>query len=168
MSEDFWQLHPTGDTAIMTNPNNHELGDDRVAMQFFWDCAENDWGLQRWPQSNAFVHELSQNIRSGDDRWWNQVLEQARVGALSEDNYNWLHGFPAIPIRHGSVKFWYSHKDDLTSPCTCSPDSCIDTCNPCVREKERRCRILSRREELQLPVHGFEAVIFLTPFNKAV
>eukprot|EP00973_Karenia_brevis_P088492 12269945-Karenia_brevis.AAC.1 len=26
MSGDFWQLHPTGDTAIMTNPENANLG----------------------------------------------------------------------------------------------------------------------------------------------
>eukprot|EP00973_Karenia_brevis_P017586 2412796-Karenia_brevis.AAC.1 len=25
MSGDFWQLHPTGDTAIMTNPENGSL-----------------------------------------------------------------------------------------------------------------------------------------------
>ena len=37
MSGDFWQLHPTGDTAIMTNPDNTTIGDDKVAMAFFWD-----------------------------------------------------------------------------------------------------------------------------------
>eukprot|EP00973_Karenia_brevis_P090327 12402032-Karenia_brevis.AAC.1 len=26
MSSDFWQLHPTGDTAIMTKPENGNLG----------------------------------------------------------------------------------------------------------------------------------------------
>ena len=152
----------------MTNPNNQHLGKDQVAMSFFWDCADIDWGLQRWSQSNTFVHELSENIRSGDDKWWNEVLEEARVGDLSENNYNWLHGFPSAPIRHGRIKFWYSHRDAPTCPCTCLPDSPIDTCQPCVAEKNRICRILSRREELDLPVHGFEAAVFLTPFNKAV
>ena len=39
MSGDFWQLHPTGDTAIMTNPDNTNTGDDKVAMVFFWDLG---------------------------------------------------------------------------------------------------------------------------------
>ena len=32
MSGDFWQLHPTGDIAIMTNPDNQKLGKDQVAI----------------------------------------------------------------------------------------------------------------------------------------
>ena len=105
MSGDFWQLHPTGDTAIMTNPENANLGGAKLTMSIFWDCQSIDWGLQRWPDSKAFVHELSQNIRSGEDKWWNEVLEQARQGELSEDNYNWLHGFPSTCIRNAPLKF---------------------------------------------------------------
>ena len=86
----------------MTNPDNAEPGGNKVAMAFFWECQTIDWGLQRWPGSNAFVHELSQNIRSGEDKWWNDVLEQARQGALSDENYNWLHGFPSTCIRKAS------------------------------------------------------------------
>ena len=119
MSGDFWQLNPTGDTAIMSNPESAHLGIAKLASSMFWDCQTTDWGLQKWPGSNAYVHELSQNIRSGDDKWWNEVLEQARQGTLSEDNYNWLHGFPATPIRHAQLKFWCGHKVDVATHCKC-------------------------------------------------
>ena len=57
MSGDFFQLHPTGDIAIMTNPENPDLGKDQVVSAFFWDCVEIDWGLQPWPACRAVVDE---------------------------------------------------------------------------------------------------------------
>ena len=147
MFGDFFQLHPTGDIAIMTNPENPDLGKDQVVSAFFWDCVEVDWGLQPWPACRAYVHELSQNIRSGGDKWWNQVLEQARIGALSEDNYNWMHGFPSKCIRHGSPQFWYEYRTSTDCPCSCPVDAPDDECQPCLQEKQRRCRVLTCRED---------------------
>ena len=125
----------------MTNPENVNLGGAKITMSIFWDCQSIDWGFQRWPDSKAFVHELSQNIRSGEDKWWNEVLEQARQGELSEDNYNWLHGFPSTCIRNAPLKFWYRYKNSCESPCTCPQSSNTDICEACLMEKQRRCRV---------------------------
>eukprot|EP00973_Karenia_brevis_P028961 3995276-Karenia_brevis.AAC.1 len=38
VSGDFWQLHPTGDAAIMTSPENANLGGAKLTMCIFWDC----------------------------------------------------------------------------------------------------------------------------------
>ena len=69
MSGDLWQLNPTGDTAIMSNPESADLGVAKLASSMFWDCQTIDWELQKWPSSNLYVHELSENIRSGEDHW---------------------------------------------------------------------------------------------------
>ena len=132
---------------VYAYPESRNLSTAAVISAMFWDGAQIDWGLQCWPKSNSLVHELSQNIRSGDDKWWNQVLEEARVGALSEDNYNWLHGIPSTCIRHGTPQFWYTHKHSTSSPCTCAPESKTDDCHACNEVKQRRCRVLLRREE---------------------
>ena len=124
--------------------------------------------MQQWPGSNVYVHELSQNIRSGEDRWGNEVLEQARQGDLSDENYNWLHGFPSTCIRQAGLQFWYHHSDETTSPCTCPTDCNTDVCKACVDEKQRRCRVVHCREEKGWPIHDFQHAILLTPFNKAV
>ena len=88
----------------MSNPFAHsvlECALARTLMASVWcinDTGNDDtavaFRLQEWTAGTR-VLELSTNIRSGKDRWWNEVLEQCRQGALSEDNYNWLHGFPA-------------------------------------------------------------------------
>ena len=168
MSGDFWQLNPTGDTAIMSNPGSADLGIAQVASSMFWDCQTTDWGLQKWPGSNTYVHELSENIRSGEDRWWSQVLDQARLGRLSDENYNWLHGFPSTCIRQAGLQFWYHHRHAAKSPCTCPSDSNTDVCEACMEEKQRRCRVVQCREEKGWPIDDFEHAILLTPFNKAV
>ena len=39
-----------------------------VLMSCFWDCQCIDWGLQRWPQTNAYVLELSRNSDSNRNK----------------------------------------------------------------------------------------------------
>ena len=146
-SGELWQLPPTGDAAIMTNPENAELGGAKVPMALFWDCQSISWGLQRWPGSNAYVHELSQNIRSGEGKWWNEALEQARRGAVTNESYNWLHGLPSTCIREAPLQFLYHNRHTTTSPCSCPPDSNIDVCQACLDEKQGRCRVKVCRQE---------------------
>ena len=131
----------------MSNPESADLGVSRLAASMFWDCQTIDWGLQQWPSSNVYVHELPQNIRSGEDKWWNEVLEQARQGALSEENYNWLHRFPFTCIRPAGLQFWYHYRHAATSPCTCPSESNTDVCKACLEEKQRRCRVVQCRDE---------------------
>ena len=66
----------------MSNPESADLGMAKVMSSMFWSCQIIDWGLQKWPGSNEYVHELSHNIRSGEDKWWNEILEEARQGGL--------------------------------------------------------------------------------------
>ena len=43
---------------------------------------------------------LDTNARSGADKWFLGVLDACRSGAPGEDDYNFLHGYPAKkPIR---------------------------------------------------------------------
>ena len=46
--------------------------------------------LQPW-QGMERVLELNTNIRSGDDKWFSQVLDECRQGQLREANHNFFH-----------------------------------------------------------------------------
>ena len=112
---DFWQLDPTGDTSSTSSPTK-STGNPYADMtlNMFWRRArqedEHNDHLQPW-RGRCRVWELSQNLRSGEDQWFSEVLDQCRVGNLEEDNYNFLHGLPtATPI-----EFWYHRrKEDVT------------------------------------------------------
>ena len=81
---DWWQLHPQG-IALMSNPFSKTVSECSTAqgvMASVWcigRCEKEDTAvdfmLQEWEASQR-VLELSTNIRSGEDRWWNEVLEQ--------------------------------------------------------------------------------------------
>eukprot|EP00973_Karenia_brevis_P041663 5765220-Karenia_brevis.AAC.1 len=62
-------------------------------MAMFWEAHKIDWGLQSWNDSKSRGFCLEGNMRSGADVWCDASLEQAISGTLSEDNYNFLHGF---------------------------------------------------------------------------
>ena len=108
---DFWQLDPTGDTSFMSNPTRIQGSAivDRT-MTMFWlreGALRNNWHLQEWSGKHR-VWELSENICSGEDVWFSQVLDQCRLGQLSEQNYNFLHGLPT----QGAVTFWYHRREE--------------------------------------------------------
>ena len=91
---DFWQLDPTGDVAIMSNPA--KTPDDPFAqrtLDMFWYSGEDsqlegNYNLQAWGRGLPRIWELSTNIRSGEDEWLSAVLNECRDGNLSEGNYN--------------------------------------------------------------------------------
>ena len=96
---DWWQLTPTGGIAVMSNPYSKMVlgcASARVLMASLWcmptnvqscaaSCGAGDadpfredngavgYRLQRW-SSGQRVLQLSTNIRSGKDLWWNEVL----------------------------------------------------------------------------------------------
>ena len=127
------------------------------------------------------VHELSTNIRSGEDLWWNEVLEQCRKGELSDDNYNWIHGYPtSVSICRAPLKYWYAYRkeakgnnppppqceslaqipgeEEMRRPCT-NP-LCKDEQGPCFEEKERRRLLLKETEKIPAE---FQEAILITP-----
>ena len=119
---DWWQLHPTGGIAVMSNPfatGVLECSYAQPTMASLWRLHSNsdvenaaEYGLQEWADSE-WVLQLSTNIRSGEDEWWNAVLEQCRQGELTQDNYDWMHGFAAsTSIVNSTLKFWYAYRKD--------------------------------------------------------
>jgi len=168
---DWWQLHPTGGIAIMSNPEARivqECSQAQSIMASLWCSAREledptavTFNLQKWT-SGQQVLELSTNIRSGKDAWWNEVLEQCRQGALSQDNYDWIHGYDAqSSIADAPLKFWYDYRTAPEPPCTNL--NCKDTCSPCKAEKARRNRQLP-----QVLPGDFKDAILVSPHNQAV
>lgn len=96
---DWWQLTPTGGIAVMSNPYSKkvlECASAQLLMSSLWrmpsnaqssatssgagdadpfheDNAATCYRLQRW-SSGQRVLQLSTNIRSGEDLWWNEVF----------------------------------------------------------------------------------------------
>jgi len=178
---DWWQLNPTGGIALMSNPfakTALECSVARSVMMSVWlhtlttstqETATSestdavDFALQKW-SNGKHVLELSTNIRSGEDVWWNEVLEQSRRGVLSPENYDWIHGYPArYYISNAPLKFWWTHRKAAAPPCTNS--DCMDTCVACESERNRRNRLLPREGKLPDP---FKEAILITPHNQAV
>ena len=106
---DFWQLNPTGQIAIMSNPYGEKVLSSAKAnfiMRMFWR-NEGDDSLLPWKDGKRILH-LTRNERSGADKWFSHVLNSCREGDLQEDDFNFLHGYPT----EGAIKFWYEHRED--------------------------------------------------------
>ena len=82
---DLYQLPPIPATAaIFTPPTETKTEAAKTILNMFWSNDANS--------INSFV-ELTIQKRIGDD-WYARVMDECRMGALSEDSYNYLHGFP--------------------------------------------------------------------------
>ena len=101
---DFWQLRPTGQIALMSNPFATKAKENQKARQImamFWD-PDISYSLQTWTGQERMLH-LNINERSGGDKWFSEVLNSCRDGSLCEDDYNFLHGYPTLQ----RIDFWY-------------------------------------------------------------
>ena len=192
---DFWQLRPTGQLAIMSNPYGSKVLDSSKAnliMSMFWKSGHRN-SLQAWEDGARMLH-LSVNERSGADVWFSNLLNSCRQGELREDDYNFLHGYPT----KSKIDFWYAersnplwkHEDQnchyqsyhVRSHWTQWPAEDYE-CRHCWLERKRRCRVLlldataaqtrereayaaQARERLSLPY--FADSILITQFNIAV
>ena len=92
---DFWQIPPTGQIAIMSNPFSQaalESATATAALSMFWKKS-SPGALQPWhlPNEPRVLH-LDVNYRSKQDVWFSHVLDECRLGALSLTYYNYLHG----------------------------------------------------------------------------
>ncbi len=90
---DFWQLDPVAEIAIMKNPFRGGATLSEKAQQMlhiFW--GEGPRTLTKPPL------ELTVNIRNGADVWYAAVIEECRKGKLTEENYNFLHGYPTEAV----------------------------------------------------------------------
>ena len=185
---DFWQLRPTGQIAIMSNPfATKTLENARASeiMGMFW-FSHPKYSLQPWQQDERMLH-LDVNERSGADTWFSNVLDACRQGQLSEDDYNFLHGYPT----EGRIEFWY-HRRHVNRGAHEEP-RCYYVpyhihqywdrypsekmphfeCLHCWTERRRRARVLHvetypERAKGMLTHESFARAILITPFNLAV
>ena len=84
-------------------------------------------------------------------------------------DYNFVHGLPTSE----PITFWYEFKDAQAKPHELYECSVHRLCEPCLREKARRNRLLEidtdaegAAEKLARP--EFKNCVLITPFNKAV
>ena len=191
MFGDFWQLSPTGQIAIMGDPTASkvlESARSAYIMNIFWNSQCLDT-LDTWHDEER-VLQLTTNIRSGEDTWFAHFLESCRAGALTEDDYNFFHGYPTSE----RICFWYTQRDtEWQHPKWCKlrgngtpfillsnateaprdekaqPLECLD----CFKERQRRARVLhieaspsDAADKINAP--DFADSVYITPFNKAV
>ena len=95
---DFWQLPPTGQSHIMSNPFGvtalEDAGVAHIMTRFWRNDSIVESPLQSWSGDGSRVMSLTQNRRSGADEWFSYILTCCRKGNLSNTQYNFLHGFP--------------------------------------------------------------------------
>ena len=185
---DWWQLRPTGQVAIMSNPFSQKAQESAKAsetMGMFW-FADPRFSLQPWDEGQRMMH-LDVNERSGADRWFSRVLDACREGNLCEDDYNFLHGYPT----EARIEFWYEYRhinQGAHSQPLCRympycirdhwdrwPEELQNTgeCVHCWTERKRRARVLlleSHPEQAKerLTHSSFDKAVLITPYNVAV
>ena len=175
---DFWQLDPTGATSFMSNPcktDGNPYAD--LTLSMFWhgpdenatESSFSNFHLQPWTEK-ARVLELNQNLRSGEDEWFSSVLDECRLGALQEENYNFLHGLPT----NAEIVFWFHRLKDSTgwkhNSEHCSRER---RCPDCLQEARRRNRLLdmggaSTQAAEILADAKFKTCMLITTYNQAV
>ena len=65
--------------------------------QVFWGDGLNTLrGSAGAGQPAVGLFELNENKRNGGDAWLAAVLDECRAGALSWENYNFMHGYPTL------------------------------------------------------------------------
>ena len=154
---DFWQLPPTGQIAVMSNPFGSkvlESGDANDVMSMFWRAGLRQ-SLQPWSHSGQRVLHLSVNKRSGEDTWYSSVLDACRLGDLSDTQYCFLHGFPTNECgSSGTCRQFTGHCENFPSwvkEMAKEPAASWRTswekvksreCEECRQERARRQRVL--------------------------
>lgn len=87
---DLWQLPPVSQVSIMANPFRERAIADhhaRKMLAFFW---QRD-ALNGFSENGLVEFSVCKWI---DDAWYSKVIDECRAGALSDDAYNFLHGYP--------------------------------------------------------------------------
>jgi len=181
---DFWQLSPTGQIAIMSDPYALKVQGSAKAndiMRMFWR-PKHESSLRAWPDGKRVLH-LTRNERSGADTWFSELLNSCREGSLTETDYNFLHGYPT----ESKVDSWYVRRRDHTwrhreELCKYEKYHILDhwkewpgayECEDCWRERKRRARALhldshqAHAQERLADPHFAECVL-ITQYNMAV
>ena len=75
---DWWQLAPITDTPLFNPPQPETPLHIKSMLDIFWSNSHNS--IQR-------TWELTEQLRC-EDTWYHKVLQECRMGALSEEQYN--------------------------------------------------------------------------------
>ena len=81
---DFWQLRPTGQVSLMSNPFDRRTDGKpsaRSIMNLFW-LDSPPFGLQPWSENQRLLH-LDVNERSEADLWFVELLVQCREANMT-------------------------------------------------------------------------------------
>ena len=181
-SGDLWQLPPVQETAIFANPTkksdgeNYEAGEQRI-FSMFWDACKDPKDKGYSKDAIQELHELTICQRNDGDAWLQEVLQANRYGNETWEMYCFQHG---LPTRNPGS--WLP-----SSGLQCGDPSCkilkeqwdmlwrrnampwIERkqmeCSQCQRERARRCRIISQRED-DSHMHGiFVDAPYVHPFR---
>ena len=82
--------------VLMSDYRKFEIQTAAEIMTLFWcthDASHEHLALQTWGNGEWVLH-LDTNERSGADTWFGGVLDACKSGALTEVEYNFLHGYP--------------------------------------------------------------------------
>ena len=153
----FWLACKTSSTDAS------ELPETNTAHE---DATLNSLHLQPW-QGNERVLELNQKIRSGEDVWFSNVLDECRVGKLSDANYNFLHGLPTKQ----PIDFWFHRRKEANKWHEKEICSTQHRCLHCETERQRRNILLMWEGDATIAAKKladpkFKNCVYITPFNK--
>ena len=138
------------------------------------------------------VFELTVNIRCGEDEWYGPLIAACREGSLSEEQYNFLHGYPTLTVGSFMCSWSASSSKEecekllTTGKLLCGNEDCrrlMTTtwrdqrreglgwvsaqaleCEVCQRERKRRNRLL--RNKLADLDAGFAVAPYITHMNR--
>ena len=166
---DFLQLPPPGPGACLTTiPDN-------VMMRLTPKASEVTQALNLlWHDTNNVI-ELVEQIRCVDP-WWNDVLQEFRIGQLSQNTHAYLHGRATDTPgtwRTGNGVDWGSSTDEYRG---CRQAKCKDLigaswdivkqreCKECKLERQRRTRVAAHKDK-RLKADNFKAAIAIVANN---
>ena len=87
---DLWQLPPVSKVSILANPfRKYDSFHVTDTLRMFW-FPDKQTGF-----SEKALTEF-QVCKRIDDPWYSNVMNQCRDGALEDDSYNFLHGYPTL------------------------------------------------------------------------
>jgi len=182
---DFWQLPPTGQIAVMSNPFSQKVLESARAnsvMSMFWR-SDSKYSLQHWNDARHRVMHLQVNKRSGGDAWFSKLLDDCRLGRMTLDDYNFLHGFPTEEPACEQCKVVYQSRIQTHAAITNRDWADVwgaikeQECDYCKRERARRRRVLGCEEVGGLSTEEAQALLsderfwdglFITECNKPV
>ncbi len=165
---DWWQLRPVKSTALFDQSSKAHSGSAYEGLQLLWGRTRD--GLQR-------LWELTQPMRC-DDPWYGAFLGECRNGALSAENYFFIHGVPTETV--GSMIPGEAAPRCGNAACAALqngrwremfaggakwPAMQSLECVACQEERRARCRVVWSEQDPRFLQQPFDAAPYIHPHN---